>query len=176
MSIGMDDHRVPPKFLLEKDPRQVKQLAEQKPEDSPLSMPLKKFPASIPPPDQERIRKEMLLGHRQAGAAGLWAPGALPRGELYPCRAATEPGISALPDGARVLPVPHPAHHHDRSDCRSDPPDRAGRGEAQRSRRTGHRAEAWVPGSEDVSRQPEDRIPSCIPPSGKRCWMPTADI
>ena len=44
MSIGMDDHRVPPKYLLEKALEQVKQLAGQKPEDSPLAMPLKKFP------------------------------------------------------------------------------------------------------------------------------------
>src|SRR5579863_9928409 len=37
MSIGMDDHRVPPKFLLEKALEQVKLLAGQKPEDSPRS-------------------------------------------------------------------------------------------------------------------------------------------
>ena len=46
MSIGMEDKRVPPKYLLEKTLEQVKQLATQKPEDSPLALPLKKFPAS----------------------------------------------------------------------------------------------------------------------------------
>lgn len=60
MSIGMEDHRVPPKFLLEKTLEQVKQLAEQKPEESPLALPLKKFPASISAADQERIKSEML--------------------------------------------------------------------------------------------------------------------
>ncbi len=60
MSLGMDDHRVPPKLLLEKTLDQVKQLANQKPEDSPLAMPLKKFPASIPAAEQERIKQEML--------------------------------------------------------------------------------------------------------------------
>ncbi len=60
MSIGMDDHRVPPKFLLEKALEQVKELANQKPEDSPLAMPLKKFPTSISAADQERIKTEML--------------------------------------------------------------------------------------------------------------------
>ena len=60
MSIGIDDHRVPPKFLLEKALDQVKQLAGQKPEDSPLSSPLKKFPPSIPAAEQERIKTEML--------------------------------------------------------------------------------------------------------------------
>ena len=37
MSIGMDDHRVPPRYLLEKALDQVKALANQKPEDSPLA-------------------------------------------------------------------------------------------------------------------------------------------
>ncbi len=41
MSIGMEDGRVPPKYLLEKALEQVKQLANQKPEDSPLALPLK---------------------------------------------------------------------------------------------------------------------------------------
>ena len=53
MSIGMDDQRVPPKYLLEKTLEQVKQLADQKPEDSPLALPLKKFPASIPAAEQD---------------------------------------------------------------------------------------------------------------------------
>jgi uncharacterized protein (DUF885 family) len=60
MSIGMDDGRVPPKYLLEKVLDQVKELAGQKPEDSPFALPLKKFPASIPAAEQQRIRAEML--------------------------------------------------------------------------------------------------------------------
>src|SRR5580698_6001868 len=49
-----------PKYLLQKVLDQVKELAHQKPEDSPLALPLKKFPASIPAADQERIKTEML--------------------------------------------------------------------------------------------------------------------
>jgi uncharacterized protein (DUF885 family) len=60
MAIGVDDHRVPPKFLLEKALDQVKDLAHQKPEDSPLSSPLKKFPKEISAADQERIKTDML--------------------------------------------------------------------------------------------------------------------
>ncbi len=60
MEIGMDDHRVPPRYLLQKALDQVKQLASEKPEDSPLALPLKKFPASISAPEQERIKGEML--------------------------------------------------------------------------------------------------------------------
>jgi uncharacterized protein (DUF885 family) len=100
MSIGMDDHRVPPKYLLQKALEQVKQLAGQKPEDSPLAMPLKKFPASIPAPEQERIRQEMLsiIGKQVLPAytrfARFMEASYIPAGR-------EEPGISSLPDGVK---------------------------------------------------------------------------
>jgi uncharacterized protein (DUF885 family) len=100
MSLGMDDHRVPPKPLLEKTLDQVKQLANQKPEDSPLAMPLKKFPASIPAVEQERIKQEMLT---------VIAKQVLPAYQhfaqfmevSYIPASGTEPGISALSDGVK---------------------------------------------------------------------------
>ncbi|HWE84756.1 MAG TPA: DUF885 domain-containing protein [Terracidiphilus sp.] len=100
MSIGMEDHRVPPKYLLEKALEQVKQLANQKPEDSPLAMPLKKFPASIPQAEQERIRTEMLdvIAKKVLPAyvrfARFMEVSYVPAGR-------EEPGISALPDGVK---------------------------------------------------------------------------
>jgi uncharacterized protein (DUF885 family) len=100
MSIGMDDHRVPPRLLLEKTLDQVKQLANQKPEDSPLAMPLKKFPASIPAAEQERIKQEMLtvIGKQVLPAyqhfAHFMEVSYIPAGS-------TEPGISVLPDGPK---------------------------------------------------------------------------
>ena len=100
MSIGIEDHRVPPKYLLEKTLDQVNQLANQKPEDSPLASPLKKFPASIPAAEQERIKQEMLsvITHKVLPAylrfARFMEVTYIPAGR-------TEPGISALPDGAK---------------------------------------------------------------------------
>ena len=100
MSIGMDDHRIPPKYLLEKTLEQVKQLASQKPEDSPLAMPLKKFPATIPAAEQERIKQEMLgvIGKRVLPAYTRFAHflevSYIPAGRA-------EPGISSLSDGAK---------------------------------------------------------------------------
>jgi uncharacterized protein (DUF885 family) len=100
MSIGMDDHRVPPKFLLEKTLDNVKNLANQKPEDSPLSLPLKKFPASIPAAEQERIKQEMLsvIGKKVLPAylrfVRFIEVSYMPAGRA-------EPGISALPDGTK---------------------------------------------------------------------------
>ncbi len=100
MSIGMDDRRVPPKFVLEKALEQVKQLAGQKPEDSPLASPLKKFPASIATAEQERIKAEML---------SVIAKEVLPAYQRfarflevsYVPAGRTEPGVWALPDGAK---------------------------------------------------------------------------
>ncbi len=100
MSIGMEDHRVPPKFLLEKALEQVKQLASQKPEDSPLAMPLKNFPASIPAAKQARIRTETLdaIANEVLPAYTRFARflevSYIPAGR-------DKPGIDALPDGAK---------------------------------------------------------------------------
>ena len=100
MAIGIDDKRVPPKYLLEKALDHVKQLADQKPEDSPLALPLKKFPASISAAEQARIKTEMLnaIGKEVLPAYKRFARflevSYIPAGR-------TEPGISALPDGAK---------------------------------------------------------------------------
>lgn len=100
MSLGMDDHRVPPKYLLEKVLDQVKGLANQKPEDSPLALPLKSFPASVKPAEQERIKTETLdaIGKEVLPAYKRFArfleASYIPAGRA-------EPGISSLPDGAK---------------------------------------------------------------------------
>ena len=98
MSIGVEDHRVPPKDVLEKALDQVKQLANQKPEDSPLALPLKKFPASISAAEQERIKTEMLgaISKEVLPAymrfARFLEVSYIPAGRM-------KPGIDALPDG-----------------------------------------------------------------------------
>jgi uncharacterized protein (DUF885 family) len=98
MSIGIDDHRVPPRFLVEKTLGNVKQLAEQKAEDSPLAMPLKKFPASVGTPDQDRLKKDMLnvISKQVLPAYGRLAH--FIEATYIPAGRA-EPGIWAIPDG-----------------------------------------------------------------------------
>ncbi len=100
MSIGMEDHRLPPKYLMEKALEQVKQLAGQKPEDSPLALPLKKFPASIPAAEQQQIKTEMLsvIAKQDLPAYASFAR-FLEVSYIPACR--TDPGIWALPDGAK---------------------------------------------------------------------------
>jgi uncharacterized protein (DUF885 family) len=100
MSIGMEDGRVPPKYLLEKALVQVKDLANQKPEDSPLALPLKNFPAAIPAAEQERIKtatldaiaKEDLPAYTRF--ARFLEVSYIPAGR-------PNPGIDSLPDGKK---------------------------------------------------------------------------
>ena len=100
MTIGMEDHRVPPKFLLEKALEQVKQLANQKPEDSPLAMPLKNFPAAISAAEQARIKSEMLDAiSKEVLPAYLRFARFLEVSYIPAGR--DQPGIAALPDGAK---------------------------------------------------------------------------
>jgi uncharacterized protein (DUF885 family) len=100
MSIGMEDKRTPPRYLMEKTLEKVQTLAARKPEESPLALPLKHFPAAVPAADQDRIRTEMLAAiQKQVLPAYARFATFLKVGYIPACRA--ELGISALPDGAK---------------------------------------------------------------------------
>jgi uncharacterized protein (DUF885 family) len=101
MQLGMDASRVPPAFLLEKVLTQTQTLADQKPEESPFALPLKRFPRTISAADQKRIsgetvdaiQTEVLPSYQRFAKflkaqyipAGRKDPGAwaLPEGEAY---------------------------------------------------------------------------------------------
>jgi uncharacterized protein (DUF885 family) len=100
MSIGMEDGRVPPKFLLEKALVQVKELASQKPEESPLALPLKSFPAAIPSSEQERIKAETLAAISKEVLPAYLRFARFLEVSYVPAGRA-EPGISSLSDGAK---------------------------------------------------------------------------
>jgi uncharacterized protein (DUF885 family) len=100
MEAGIDDHRVPPKYLLEKTLDQIKQIASQKPEDSPLAAPLKKFPASIPAAEQDRIRDETLAAISKRVLPAYQRLARFVEVSYIPAGRA-EPGIWAIPDGAK---------------------------------------------------------------------------
>ena len=100
MSIGMEDKRTPPRYLMEKALGQVQTIAAQKPEDSPLALPLKSFPAAVPSADQERIRTEMIAAiQKEVLPAYTRFATFLKVGYIPACR--SELGISALADGAK---------------------------------------------------------------------------
>ena len=100
LTLGIQDKRVPPKYLLEKTLDQVTELANQKPEDSPFALPLKKFPASVSAQEQARIKQETLdaIGKEVLPAYRRFARF---MEVTYVPAGRTEPGISALPDGMK---------------------------------------------------------------------------
>ncbi len=66
MMTGIEDGRVPPKYILLKVLAQVNAIAQQKPEDTPFARPLQKFPAGISAEDQTRIKAGVLEAiHKQ---------------------------------------------------------------------------------------------------------------
>ena len=100
MAVGIEDHRVPPKYLLAQALEQVKQLSGQKPEDSPLALPLKSFPASIKPLEQERIKADMLDAIRKEVLPAYMRFARFMEVSYVPA-GRTDPGISSLPDGQK---------------------------------------------------------------------------
>jgi uncharacterized protein (DUF885 family) len=95
---GIADHRTPPRFLLEKVLVQTQTLAAMKPEDSPFARPLTKFPASIDPADQKRIRTD-LLAAIQTRVLPAYARFARFLTSTYIPAGRAEPGAWSLPDG-----------------------------------------------------------------------------
>jgi len=98
MEAGMNDGRMPPKFLLEKVLVQTNALIAIKPEDSPFAAPLKQFPKTISAAEQKRIHDEVMnaittvvLPSYQHFAKFLSSQ-YIPKGR-------TEPGIWSIPDG-----------------------------------------------------------------------------
>ena len=98
MQLGIDDGRMPPQYLLEKVLVQTQDMAGQKPEMSPFSLPIKKFPKTVSPEEQKRISSEILdaistqvLPAYQRFAKFLQVA-YIPNGRK-------EPGASALPNG-----------------------------------------------------------------------------
>ena len=101
MSIGIEDQRVPPKYLLEKSLDQVKQLADQKPEDSPLAAAAEELSrVHLQPPSRSASRPRCSTRSPKRCCPPICALRASLRSATFP-PAATEPGISALPDGAK---------------------------------------------------------------------------
>ena len=98
MLTGVDDQRVPPKFLLEKVLVQVNTLVAQKPEDSPFAQPLKKFPSSVSAADQTRVHDQVLAVITKQVYPAYQRFAKFLQGVYIPAGRA-DPGLWSLPDG-----------------------------------------------------------------------------
>jgi uncharacterized protein (DUF885 family) len=99
MSTGMDDHRMPPAYLMEKVLTQVNTIAAQKPEDGPFAEPVKTFPASISATQQARIKEELFAVIAKEIDPAYIRFGKFLKAQYIPA-GRNDPGLWALPDGA----------------------------------------------------------------------------
>jgi uncharacterized protein (DUF885 family) len=98
MATGVEDQRVPPKYILEKVLVQVNSIASQKPEDNPFARPLQKFPAGISADDQTRIKTEILEAVRKQ-VLPAYTQFARFLTSTYIPAGRTDPGLWSIPGG-----------------------------------------------------------------------------
>ena len=99
MQTGIDDHRTPPQYLMEKVLAQVQGIAAQKPADSPFAGPLKKFPKTVSAEDQKRI-SEAVLDAIATKVLPSYQRFAKFLSVTYMPNCRKDPGVWALKDGA----------------------------------------------------------------------------
>lgn len=98
MRLGMRDHLMPPKYLLEKVGAQAQKIADDSPETSPFSQPVLKFPKEISEGEQKRLRDEILATVKNEISPAYGKFAAFVRTEYAP-KGRTELGVWALPEG-----------------------------------------------------------------------------
>ena len=98
MRDGLRDHRMPPKYLLEKVSTQAQQIADDPLDKSPFTDPLRKFPDSISEADQ-KLQREKIEGAVKNEVAPAYAKFAKFVRDDYAPHGRLDPGVWALPDG-----------------------------------------------------------------------------
>jgi uncharacterized protein (DUF885 family) len=98
MRDGLRDHRIPPRYLLEKVSGQAQEIAGYALDKSPFTAPLRKFPDSISEAERKPLREGIESAVRDA-VAPAYAKFARFVREDYAPHGRIDPGVWALPDG-----------------------------------------------------------------------------
>ena len=98
MRQGMADHLMPPRFLLEKVPPEVDDIANVTGESSPFAKPLKEFPSTISAVERKRLSAAILSAINDEIIPAYRKFSDFVRNEYAP-HGRTDPGVWALPDG-----------------------------------------------------------------------------
>jgi uncharacterized protein (DUF885 family) len=99
MRIGMCDHLMQPRYLLEKVAQQSQEIATTVPDKSPFALPLASFPAAIGKADRESLRTDMLAAISERVLPAYLRFATFVR-DTYAPTGRQQPGIWALPNGA----------------------------------------------------------------------------
>src|SRR5271169_5119110 len=98
MRLGMRDHMMPPRYVLEKVATQAEDIAGTPPEASPFAQPVLKFPSGISEADQKRLREAVLVAVKNEVGPAYAKFAKFVRAEYAP-KGRTEYGVWALPNG-----------------------------------------------------------------------------
>ena len=98
MRDGLRDHRMPPKYLLEKVSSQAQEIADDSLDKSPFTDPLHKFPESISEGDRKQLR-EQIEGAVKTEVAPAYEKFARFVRDDYAPHGRLDSGVWALPDG-----------------------------------------------------------------------------
>ena len=98
MRDGLRDHRMPPKYLLEKVSSQAQQIADDPLDKSPFTDPLRKFPDSVSEANRKRLRQSIESAVKNEVASAYAKFAKFVRDDYAP-QGRLDPGVWALPDG-----------------------------------------------------------------------------
>ncbi len=98
LTAGVAKHLIPPRILLEQCVGQAEALARGGPADSPFAQPVKKFPAGVARPDQDRIRAAVLAAVKDQ-VQPMYRAFAKYLHDDYVPHGRKDVGMWALPDG-----------------------------------------------------------------------------
>jgi uncharacterized protein (DUF885 family) len=98
MRLGLRDHLMQPKYLLEKVGEQAQGIADDAPEHSPFGKPADKFPAGISAADQQRLRQQILSAIKTQVNPAYAAFAQFVKQDYAP-HGRTDYGVWSLPDG-----------------------------------------------------------------------------
>ena len=98
MQMGMRDHLMQPRYLLEKVAVQARGIASNTAAASPFAQPLEHFPASVPAAEQKQLRAQMLDTIRK-DVLPQYAHFASFVRDIYAPAGRSDAGIWALPNG-----------------------------------------------------------------------------
>jgi len=98
MRLGLRDHLMPPRYLLESVGQQAQGIADDAPDKSPYAKPSTRFPESIAKEEQQRLRREILDAIQKHVNPAYLAFAKFVKQDYAP-HGRTEFGIWSLPDG-----------------------------------------------------------------------------